>query len=41
MARRATVEIGTDELVRLLSVIRLLHAAGSALSRLAASAPAP
>lgn len=37
-ARRATVEFGTDELVRLLSVVRLLNASRSALSRLAVDA---
>jgi uncharacterized membrane protein YgaE (UPF0421/DUF939 family) len=40
-ARRATAELGTDELVRLFSAVRLLHASGSTLSRLAEPAPAP
>ena len=34
-ARRATVGLATDELVRLLSVVRFLHASAASLSRLA------
>jgi uncharacterized membrane protein YgaE (UPF0421/DUF939 family) len=39
-ARRATVDLATDELVRLFSVVRLLHASASTLSRLIPAAAA-